>query len=312
MQNILVAGCSFTEQCGFTKQNQPLYHWPYLLADYYKSNITNIGINAGSCEEVFYRTLEQVINQSYDYAVVVWTYPHRRWAYSSNNNVDDYTILGPPPGPLATGKNDDISDVQEYARLHYKHFDNAYMNLKRFLLQVKSLELALKNLNQKLNYYSPVIDLCEEINQAIKCKDQSKLNNLLGRGLPPNGYPNHKGAWWTCLEDNNDSTFVEYLLLNGAWVNIRNEHGFTALMLSVCMGNLKLFKLLNKYGADPLMRTFEGQNLLHLAVKNEHIKLISILLNMGLCPDMPDQKGITARHLANGSKVAKIIEIFKS
>ena len=67
MQNILVAGCSFTEQCGFTKQNQPLYHWPYLLADYYKSNITNIGINAGSCEEVFYRTLEQVINQSYIY-----------------------------------------------------------------------------------------------------------------------------------------------------------------------------------------------------------------------------------------------------
>ncbi len=174
------------------------------------------------------------------------------------------------------------------------------------------LHSRIKNLNQKLNYYTPVIDLCEEINQAIKCKDQSKLNNLLGRGLPPNGYPNHKGAWWTCLEDNNDSTFVEYLLLNGAWVNIRNEHGFTALMLSVCMGNIKLFKLLNKYGADPLIRTFEGQTLLHLAVKNEHIKLISILLNMGLCPDMPDLKGITARHIANGSKVAEIIEIFKS
>ena len=180
MQNILVAGCSFTEQCGFTKQNQPLYHWPYLLADYYKSNITNIGINATSCEEVFYRTQEQVLSKSYDLVVVLWTYPHRRWAYSSYNNVDDYTILGPPPGPFATGKNDDISDVQEYARLHYKHFDNAYMNLKRFLLQVKSLELALKNLNQKYVFVQGTNTFCKEVfdrNLTSNIKDMLDFHN---------------------------------------------------------------------------------------------------------------------------------------
>ncbi len=185
MQNILVAGCSFTEQCGFTKQNQPLYHWPYLLADYYESDVTNIGINAGTCEEIFYRTLEQVIDTSYDYAVVVWSYPHRRWMYSSHNNVDDYTILGPP----AEGKNADINGVKDYARLHYKHFDNSYMNLKRFLLQVKSLELALKNLNRKYVFVQGTNTLCREV---FDCNLTSDIKDMLDFENRPDEYISEK------------------------------------------------------------------------------------------------------------------------
>jgi len=178
MQNILVSGCSFTEQCGFTKQNQPLYHWPYLLANHYKASITNIGKNAGTCEEIFYRTQEQVLSKSYDLVVVLWTYPHRRWAYSSYNNVDEWTILTPPTGPV--GKNADISGVKDYAHLHYKHFDNAYMNLKRFLLQVKGLELVLKQCNQNYVFIQGCDTLCKEVydrNLTSDMKDMLDFHN---------------------------------------------------------------------------------------------------------------------------------------
>ena len=193
--------------------------------------------------------------------------------------------------------------------------DLIYANLTKIENDVaedihKRLHSKIWQLNSKLSSISPLKGLYEEFNKSIIEDDKSKFCRLLNQGSSPNGYPNHQGAWWRTLEKNQNLNFIEDLLANGAWVNARNKQGFTALMLAVNLGNLKLFKLLCKHGADPLLRTFEGQSLMHLAVKNKQIQLITILIDIGLCPDSPDLNGLTARNIALKSQSVEIIEAF--
>ena len=170
----------------------------------------------------------------------------------------------------------------------------------------------IKELKIKLSPSVKAFELNQSINQCILDNDQPKLLSMLEAGAPPNGYPNLQGAWWISLRSNSELAIIESLLIHGAWVNVRNEAGFSPLMISTNKIKLEQFRLLIKYGADPFMLTMEGQSLLHLAVNNNNLQLVQELLQMGFCPDSRDMKGRTARKIAMDLQLKEIIQVLNN
>jgi hypothetical protein len=135
-KRVLFVGCSFTADCGFNEENQRLYHWPFLLSDYYDFYFCNSAIGGMSNEEIYHRTICSVEQGSYDFIVVMWSDINRKWVYVEDNNVDDYTIInaGNPTGFMS---NDSL--VHNYAKLHYTMFNNGYVNLTKWATNIISL-----------------------------------------------------------------------------------------------------------------------------------------------------------------------------
>jgi hypothetical protein len=139
----LFVGCSFTADSGFTPENQPKYHWPHLFCQQTGYQLINYAIGGMSNDEIFLRTIEAVTNSDYDLVVVMWSEVDRKWAYFSDNNIDDFTILN--KGDLK-GFNSESAAASDYTKLHYSYFNNRYVNIKQWLQQCLALEKVLKHL----------------------------------------------------------------------------------------------------------------------------------------------------------------------
>ena len=135
-KKILVDGCSFTANSGFTLENQRSYHWPHLLGKHYQIKFDNNAIGGSSNEEIFNRVICSSVSVLYDLIVVQWSEISRLWIHYAAQNIDDFTIInaGHPLGHRA-----DSPEVKQYAKLHYTHFDNVFVNLKKWLCKVLSL-----------------------------------------------------------------------------------------------------------------------------------------------------------------------------
>lgn len=140
----LFIGCSFTDDCGFTVENQSKYHWPHLFCQQTNYNMHNHAIGGMSNHEIFLRTTELVACNSYDLVVVMWSAVGRHWAYCADHNVDDFTMLN---SAVPKGLCADTAHVKKYAEMHYKWFDNRYIGTKHWLLYSLVLANFLKNLN---------------------------------------------------------------------------------------------------------------------------------------------------------------------
>lgn len=103
--------------------------------------MNNIAIGGMSNDEIFLRATEAVSTDSYDLVVVMWSGLGRHWVYDSAQNVDDFTIIN--YGDIK-GFNAASEYTTQYAKLHYSHFNNIYVNTKRWLLQCIALEKTLK------------------------------------------------------------------------------------------------------------------------------------------------------------------------
>lgn len=141
-KKILFVGCSFTEDCGFTEVNRSKHHWPNLLANHYNCEFKNIAIGGMSNEEIFLRTTEEVLHQKYDLVIIMWSGLSRRWVYTSDNNIDDFTIINKGE-ILGLGNNN--PDIRQYAKIHYVLLDNLYMDLKKWLIFANTLAIVLKD-----------------------------------------------------------------------------------------------------------------------------------------------------------------------
>lgn len=139
---ILFAGCSFTAHSGFAAENLDRYHWPVLLSKHYDFDFINLAIGGINNEEIFLRTLESASQTNYELIVIMWTEIGRKSIYYADNNVDDFTIInnGEP-----CGLNYKTAEVQTYSKLHYAYFNNRYVELKRWLLEI----IALQNIFEK-------------------------------------------------------------------------------------------------------------------------------------------------------------------
>lgn len=149
---IFYAGCSFTANSGFDEDRRPDHHWPWLLSKALEVQQINLAVGGCSNEEIFYRCLEYFSVSKPKLAIVMWSSLSRKWVYQSQNNVDDYTIMNMAHvhGLGTQGLNKDHSAVKEYAKLHYAYFDNHYVEIKRWLLQILALEHTAKDLGVEI------------------------------------------------------------------------------------------------------------------------------------------------------------------
>ena len=144
-KRILVVGCSFTNDCGFTEVNRPKFHWPWLLSNHYDCYFQNAGLGGSSNEEIFNRAIEILANNKFDLVIVLWSSIGRKWAFFEDHNIDDFTILN---NGIINGFIPDIRTAQKYADLHYKSFNNQYVNIKNWLIQIIVLENFCKQAGQ--------------------------------------------------------------------------------------------------------------------------------------------------------------------
>ena len=84
-----------------------------------------------------------------------------------------------------------------------------------------------------------------------------------------------------------------------SYINEKTNEGFTALHYAAMNGNIKMVKLLKKYGAKIESVTNLGKNVLHIAAEENHPSMIVyFLLNEPLDIYSVDENGSTALHWA--------------
>ena len=117
-----------------------------LLSQHYSMDFDNIAIGGLNNDEIFFRTIEAALTNRYKLIVVMWSELGRKCAYYADNNVDDFTMLnyGTPCGFQCSN-----SEVQTYSKLYYTYFNNQYMALKYWLMQIISLQTLFYHNNQK-------------------------------------------------------------------------------------------------------------------------------------------------------------------
>lgn len=148
---ILFAGCSTTIESGFTPENEEKYLWPNIVSRYYNYHHDNIAEGGCSNTEIFHRVVDAVVNNDYQYdlVVVMWSRIGRNWRYFSDENVDDFTILSPIEVSGFCPSKDHLQFAEEYRKIHYTYFDNLYVDIKHWLLDIIALENFLKMHNIK-------------------------------------------------------------------------------------------------------------------------------------------------------------------
>ncbi len=141
-EKILFSGCSFTDGSGFNSSDLKKYHWTSLVGQHYNAQCYNIAMGGLSNSEIFFRTIEHTVNDKYDLTIVAWTSLSRMTIYYADQNVDTPTIVNPY---TIGGFNSKDKILIDLAKIHYGYFNNYYMHLKHWLLQIISLANFLTN-----------------------------------------------------------------------------------------------------------------------------------------------------------------------
>ena len=83
------------------------------------------------------------------------------------------------------------------------------------------------------------------------------------------------------------------------FINFKNKEGITALHYSVINGNIKIFQLLKKYGANLEAVTNTGKNIMHIASgSNQPSMLLYLFLYEAQDISSVDESGSTPLHWA--------------
>jgi hypothetical protein len=148
---ILFAGCSTTIESGFTPENEVKYIWPNIVSRYYNCDHDNVAEGGCSNSEIFHRVVDAVVtnNYCYDLVVVMWSRIGRNWRYFEDNNVDDFTIISPIEVAGFVPSKTHLQLAEEYRKIHYTYFNNLYVDIKHWLLEILALENFLKMHNIK-------------------------------------------------------------------------------------------------------------------------------------------------------------------
>jgi hypothetical protein len=192
-KKILFVGCSHTADSGFTPENQPKHHWPWLISNHYDCYFQNAAIGGSSNDEIFYRCSETILSYKFDLVIVMWSSLSRKWLYFENKNVDDFTIIN---NGVCTGFNHANIDLKYYAKLHYSNFDNKFIDLKRWLLQTITLANLLSSSDTKFifikgfeNYINDIIKSKFDVKGFTMTNDLKKILDFDNR---PDYYINEK------------------------------------------------------------------------------------------------------------------------
>ncbi len=108
------------------------------------------------------------------------------------------------------------------------------------------------------------------------------------------------------------TTYVNYLLQNGADPNFADRQGDTALMIAARLGHLEGINtmLLGRATVDAANR--QGETALIVAIQNRHLAVVRRLLEAGASTKRTDNAGLSARDYAardrRSADILKLVE----
>lgn len=106
---------------------------------------------------------------------------------------------------------------------------------------------------------------------------------------------------------------AEILLKWGAGINLQSEdRGYSALMDAALAGSPDLVAVFLKNGAQPDLRSKDGQTALIVAVGRSDLEASALLIGAGADPDLADKLGLSARKYAALFKNKAINALFES
>lgn len=153
----------------------------------------------------------------------------------------------------------------------------------------------------------------EKMAQAVKENDahKKKVEEAKAEAAKPKAYVEEKKAIPPIIEaaDKADWEKVKSLAASGD-VNVKDERGRTALLISAAKGNKEVFDILLAKGADFKAKRADGDTALLSAAKSGKIEIVNTLLEKGMDPMEVDNFGRTALMMAADSGNKAVVELF--
>ena len=100
---------------------------------------------------------------------------------------------------------------------------------------------------------------------------------------------------WAVHHDNVD--IVRLMVSKGAKLNVQNLWSMTELHTAIWRGNIHVVEYLLDQGSDPMIRTNEGWTAMHYAFRSGHDNIIDMLKKRGLSLRVQDNNGRYPQHL---------------
>ncbi|XVE90207.1 hypothetical protein DITRI_Ditri20bG0060500 [Diplodiscus trichospermus] len=102
---------------------------------------------------------------------------------------------------------------------------------------------------------------------------------------------------------------IQRLIENGAVINGRDQHGWTALHRASFKGRMDAVKMLIGKGIDVDSKDEDGYTALHCAVESGHTEVVELLVKKGADVEARTNKGVTALQIADSLHYAGISRI---
>jgi len=170
----------------------------------------------------------------------------------------------------------------------YRYYSRKLANFQKHRDIVK---LVLDNKEENCAAVLEAFNLCEE----IPSRKLDHISALVACQAIDNCRP--KTALHIAAFSGNHELMKMLLSLNNdiEYIDLKNNGGYTALMISAADSKVRNLELLLNHNATiDLQDTVDGRTALYLAVKDNHEKAVSILLANNANPDIPKEKhGIT-------------------
>ncbi|EEF36691.1 protein VAPYRIN [Ricinus communis] len=176
---------------------------------------------------------------------------------------------------LASGAKADIRDASEGDTPLHIAARLGDENMVRLLLQKGGANKDIRNKNGKIAY-----DVAAEYGHS-RLFDALKLGDSLCIAA-------RKGDVRTILK----------LIENGAAINGRDQHGWTALHRAAFKGNVEVVRTLIDKGIDVDAKDEDGYTALHCTVESGHVDVIELLVKKGADIEARTNKGVTALQIA--------------
>ncbi|MCO7263406.1 ankyrin repeat domain-containing protein [Dickeya zeae] len=130
---------------------------------------------------------------------------------------------------------------------------------------------------------------------AAQATDERQVQNQLNQYL------------WDAARTGNDAVLQEFINA-GYNLNIRDEKGYTAVILAAYHSHYDTVSLLLNHGADPCLQDSRGNTALMGAVFKGELKIANLLLNAKCSPDTRNNAGQTAAMYASLFQRAEILK----
>jgi uncharacterized protein len=190
-----------------------------------------------------------------------------------------------------------LADIEEYYKAEMKSW---LIQDERRASRAALLEMGISCHNDSLA-------------QCARDGDTKAVELFLKAGFPPDIHDKY-GVPLLCLAARGKHLAVaEVLLARGAQLDLQSEdRGYSPLMDAAQAGSADLVKLFIDKGADPNLKSKDGQTALVVAVGRNDAEVAKLLVAGGADPDIPDKLGLSARKYAALFKNPAILSLFEA